>query len=432
MGEVLIGTSGYSYEDWVGTFYPPGLPSDQFLPYYAERFPMTELNFSYYRQPSATIIENMVGRTPEGFRFAIKAHRSMTHDVSGGWRDDVSRFVDGIAPLVDAHRLLGVLLQFPYRFHYTVGNRRYLANLCRALEGLPLFLEFRHREWQRDSVYDQMRDMDLGLVLTDMPSLRGLPTSPLNAESAARTSAVEDQSASRGSPTDADVSSRTGGESALDRPSRTDDGAANVARNRRGSDDDLHHTSPELSRSGEAPPHGNETAPETETSPANLPCPDLGIPAGSQPSDGAEPPPTNQPGRGTRTPHADVNVSPGSTAVPRAALRGTARSPRHTAPPRSSTTPVSSAPPGEAAVARMPVPSGKAYIRFHGRNQDEWWTGDSTTRYDYRYSEEEIAAWLPIIAKLKGDTSLLVIAFNNHANGNAVANARQLTKLLGY
>ena len=76
---VLIGTSGYSYRDWKGVFYPENLDSRGFLEHYAGVFPFVELNFSYYRQPDRGMLERMIDRTPGGFLFSIKAHREITH-----------------------------------------------------------------------------------------------------------------------------------------------------------------------------------------------------------------------------------------------------------------------------------------------------------------------------------------------------------------
>ena len=99
---VLIGTSGYSYEDWVGPFYPQGLSKGDYLGFYAGEFPVVELNFSYYTQPSASALKRMLEKTPEDFRFCIKAHRSLTHDIGEDLPREIERYKQGIQPLVDA------------------------------------------------------------------------------------------------------------------------------------------------------------------------------------------------------------------------------------------------------------------------------------------------------------------------------------------
>jgi uncharacterized protein YecE (DUF72 family) len=172
---ILIGTSGYSYEDWVGPFYPQGLPKREYLSFYAAEFPIVELNFSYYTQPSASTLERMIEKTPEDFHFAIKAHQSLTHNIGEDFPREVERYKQGIRPLVEAGRLAAVLLQFPYSFHYTPGCRRHLQRLCESLADLPKAVEFRCSEWQRDSVYQGLREVKTAVVNVDEPRLPKLP-----------------------------------------------------------------------------------------------------------------------------------------------------------------------------------------------------------------------------------------------------------------
>ncbi|MEJ2690449.1 MAG: DUF72 domain-containing protein, partial [Deltaproteobacteria bacterium] len=97
-----IGTSGYSYPEWVNTgFYPPGTHSSQMLPIYARTFPITELNFTWYQMPKAAAIERMRQHAPSGFHFAAKLTRTLTHEMDPGqWRGQVAQYRDGMAPLI--------------------------------------------------------------------------------------------------------------------------------------------------------------------------------------------------------------------------------------------------------------------------------------------------------------------------------------------
>ncbi|PIE91465.1 MAG: hypothetical protein CR997_00735 [Acidobacteria bacterium] len=174
MSELLIGTSGYYYKDWVGSFYPQG--TREYLAYYQREFHFTELNFSYYRMPQASALEKMAAQTSETFQFAIKATRNMTHETSPQTQGEVQTFVENIQPLVDSGKLAAVLLQFPFSFHYTVASRKHLAKLCQAMRDLPLAVEFRNREWQRQSVYDGLRQLHVCFANVDLPALPGLPT----------------------------------------------------------------------------------------------------------------------------------------------------------------------------------------------------------------------------------------------------------------
>jgi uncharacterized protein YecE (DUF72 family) len=172
---LLIGTAGYSYADWEGVLYPPGTPKEAYLGIYASRFPVVELNFSYYTQPAARTLEGMLRATPPDFRFAIKAHRSLTHEPGEDLAAQARRFREGIAPLSDSGRLAAVLLQFPYSFHYTPASRRRLAGLCEAFADLPKAVEFRGSEWQRPSVYEGLRRWNAAFVNVDAPRLARLP-----------------------------------------------------------------------------------------------------------------------------------------------------------------------------------------------------------------------------------------------------------------
>ena len=168
---IVIGTSGYSYDDWVGPVYPEGTPKGEFLSLYAQRFSVVELNFSYYQQPGARTLARMIESTPEGFLFALKAHRSMTHEIGDTWEKDIAVFREGIRPLVEAGRLAAVLLQFPYSFAYTAQSRTRLAELCGRLEGLPLAVEFRKSDWLKEHVLEGLRERGVALVSVDEPDL---------------------------------------------------------------------------------------------------------------------------------------------------------------------------------------------------------------------------------------------------------------------
>lgn len=175
MGDIMIATSGYSYDDWRGVFYPPELPKDEFLRYYALFFPFVELNFSYYAMPRAASLSAMAARTPSSFRFSIKAHKSLTHEPGPAWRDDAAAFARAAGALAETGRLAAVLVQLPYRFHHTPENRGYLAALLAALAPLPLVVEFRNDEWRGERVYDELDRRGVGVAMVDRPELPGLP-----------------------------------------------------------------------------------------------------------------------------------------------------------------------------------------------------------------------------------------------------------------
>ncbi len=258
MAEILVGTSGYDYPEWRGVLYPHDLPREEFLAFYAEQFSALELNFSYYSMPDEAQMTSMVRRSNGKLRFSVKAHRSLTHEISvSAWREAAREFRAAMLPLAQRDLLLSVLLQFPQAFHYDVDERRYLDGLVGELIELPIVVEFRHASWQNPRVYEAFRKRNLGWCITDMPSLRNLPA------------------------------------------------------------------------------------------------------------------------------------------------------------------------------RRAIVTAKSAYLRFHGRNAESWHGTNARSRYEYLYSDEELAEYLPLVSEIARGADLVQIYFNNHAKGHAVVNAQKMRILSG-
>ncbi len=168
---IRLGTSGFSYDDWVGPFYPADLPRSQWLAFYANEFDTVELNVTYYRPPSQRTVAGWVDRTPDGFLFSVKAHRSLTHEREN---PDFPGFRAGLAPLVDGGRLACVLAQFPFSFHATPANRDYLRSLREGLADVPVVVEFRDSAWVAEETFAQLASLQLGYCSVDEPQLKGL------------------------------------------------------------------------------------------------------------------------------------------------------------------------------------------------------------------------------------------------------------------
>lgn len=257
MSKILIGTSGYSYNEWIGVLYPAGTRPSDFLKVYASEFDVAELNFSFYRMPEADLSRRMVLTTGPGFIFAVKAHKTLTHEFSSvTMASEVAEFTKGIDPIIEASKLGVILLQFPFSFHYNADNRAYLHKLCAQFGELPLAVEFRNRYWQRESVYDGLKRRGIAYVNVDEPCLSGL------------------------------------------------------------------------------------------------------------------------------------------------------------------------------LITQDIVTSKIGYVRFHGRNEKNWWSGDNVSRYDYCYNDEELLQWIPRINSIASQASLVLVVFNNHSRGQAVENARRLKEML--
>ena len=257
MSQILIGTSGYYYDDWKDIFYPANLQKEDYLSFLADHFNVVELNFSYYRIPSTRQAENMLEKVQGRLEFVIKAFRQITHEISDNSINEIlPQFLKGIAPFFEAGRLGAILLQFPQGFRYIPANRQYLKSLLEALGAYPVCVEFRHREWLKTSVYKSLEELGIGIVCVDEPPLPSLM------------------------------------------------------------------------------------------------------------------------------------------------------------------------PPTVLATSKI------GYIRFHGRNKENWYKGNATSRYDYLYTQEELQEWVPKISDLSLKTDTLYIFFNNHAKSQSVTNAKMLINLL--
>ncbi|MCL2001442.1 MAG: DUF72 domain-containing protein [Planctomycetes bacterium] len=179
MTPAIVGASGYSYKDWVGPFYPEETRPGGMLAYYAARFDAVELNYTYYRMPDAETLVKLAREAAAvnpRFLFAVKAHRTLTHEISANWQAGADAFKDALAGLRTngADRLVAVLVQFPFSCHYTIQNRRHLAALLKRWSGLPVAVEFRNVEWLKGRVMDELRARDVALVGVDEPDLEGL------------------------------------------------------------------------------------------------------------------------------------------------------------------------------------------------------------------------------------------------------------------
>jgi uncharacterized protein YecE (DUF72 family) len=172
-GRIRVGTSGYSFADWVGPFYPAGTPRGKMLDEYVRHFDVVEINSSYYRVPSASMFERMEQKTPVGFEFVVKLFRGMTHEIE----DDSQmyrEFVDSVAPLKEAGKFAGFLAQFPWKFKNGKSAKAHLVNLRKRLGEAPLFVEFRHDSWVEDETLGFLRDLGVGYCSVDEPRLKGL------------------------------------------------------------------------------------------------------------------------------------------------------------------------------------------------------------------------------------------------------------------
>ncbi len=163
--ELHVGTSGYSYKEWKGPFYPEDLPNKDMLSYYGERLGAVEINNTFYRLPKTSVLESWAEQVPDGFRFSIKASRKITHftRLKSESRDPTEYLLSTLGALGDR---LGVLLfQLPPNFKKDV--ERFSEFLGMLPEGTPAAWEFRHESWFDDEVYELLRGRGMALVCAD-------------------------------------------------------------------------------------------------------------------------------------------------------------------------------------------------------------------------------------------------------------------------
>jgi uncharacterized protein YecE (DUF72 family) len=165
---IWIGTSGYNYPEWKGSFYPDDLPSAKMLPYYAERFPTVEINYTFYRMPDEKLVGGWAGQTPSPYRFTLKAPRRITHDSRLKNAGELAaRFCLVASTLGDK---LGALL-----FQLPPNLKKDLALLEAFLGELPARVcaafEFRHPSWLEDDVFEKLAGRNIALCVADSEKL---------------------------------------------------------------------------------------------------------------------------------------------------------------------------------------------------------------------------------------------------------------------
>jgi uncharacterized protein YecE (DUF72 family) len=173
----LVGTCGYSYPDWKGSFYPTDIKDGEMLAFYASRFPAVEIDFTYYRMPTQRTMEQIERKTPAGFEFAVKAYRGMTHERPASraeMRTVFEAFRTAVEPMVSKGKLGAVLTQFPFGFRPGRASLDYLTEVRELLSDVPVVVEFRNREWVNQATFDFLRQMGMGYCAVDEPALKGL------------------------------------------------------------------------------------------------------------------------------------------------------------------------------------------------------------------------------------------------------------------
>jgi len=172
--KLYVGTSGYSYKEWKGSFYPEKIPAAEMLSYYASRLPAVELNNTFYRMPQRTMVESWKTQVPEDFRFSVKAAQRITHFKRLKEAGDETKYMlETVSALED--RLGVVLFQLPPNMKKDL--ERLEAFLRELPAQTPAAFEFRHPSWFEDDVIELLRSQNRALCVSDTDDL---PTSHID------------------------------------------------------------------------------------------------------------------------------------------------------------------------------------------------------------------------------------------------------------
>ena len=166
---LYVGTSGYSYEEWKGSFYPEKIPAKDMLRYYSERLSTVEINATFYRMPQPSMLENWKEQVPGPFRFALKASQRITHFKRLKETDEETKYFLDTAAAVLAEQLGVVLFQLPPNMKKDLPRMETFLTLLPATT--PAAFEFRHPTWFDDDVLDLLRSQNRPLVVSDTDDL---------------------------------------------------------------------------------------------------------------------------------------------------------------------------------------------------------------------------------------------------------------------
>lgn len=170
MPALWIGTSGWVYRHWMGVFYPPRLPGNQQLSFYARHFSTVEVNFSFYRLPERSVFESWRAQTPDGFLFAVKGSRYLTHLKKLRDPDEpLSRLMERARGLEE--KLGPILFQFPPTWPLDAERLRQFLQALRPYTPQRYAFEFRHQSWLAPQVYELLAQAGAALCLPVHPQV---------------------------------------------------------------------------------------------------------------------------------------------------------------------------------------------------------------------------------------------------------------------
>ncbi len=161
---MLVGTSGYNYPEWRGSFYPEKFSTDKMLAFYSERLPTVEINYTFYRAPSEKLLAGWAAGTPEHFTFTLKAPRRITHDSKLQRCEELTQSFCQTARTLGP-KLAVLLFQLPPTFRKAAAVLRDFTDVLP--DGVRAAFEFRHASWLDEEVFEILAARNLALCIAD-------------------------------------------------------------------------------------------------------------------------------------------------------------------------------------------------------------------------------------------------------------------------
>ncbi|HEU25112.1 MAG: DUF72 domain-containing protein [Mesoaciditoga sp.] len=169
-----IGTSGFSFPDWIGNVYPENTKKENmFSEYLKLGFDAVEINFTYYSMPYPKTMSALSQKTDQDFSFCVKLHKSFTHEYDQDLKSLYLKFLDGIRPLIEDKKFGCLIGQFPYSFKRSRESVEYLLKL-KDIVDVPLVIEFRNDLWNDPEIFEMLVKHDISIIGVDLPKIRGL------------------------------------------------------------------------------------------------------------------------------------------------------------------------------------------------------------------------------------------------------------------
>ncbi len=170
---IFIGTSGFYYKDWIGTFYPKDIKQKDLLYFYSKTFNALEVNSSFYRILTKSTTERFVRIVPRDFKFTFKIPKTITHEFKFN-NKDIFDFQKSLEPVIEENKLGGILAQFPYSFHNNPKNIKILMKIIEIFNNIKIIVEFRNKGWLDEEILNILRDTNTGFCNVDEPEIPNL------------------------------------------------------------------------------------------------------------------------------------------------------------------------------------------------------------------------------------------------------------------